>query len=110
MKPDSQTAVKTTPSIKRSYRRRSTRQLEIDIEKYQALLDDPRLDAGQKEDFLASLWSIIVAFIDLGYRVHPVQQAVDDFPIGEDMNREIIRTVEEFWREAASQFERFYYD
>lgn len=101
MKPESQTAVKTIPSLKRGYRRRSPRQLEIDIERYQALLNDPSLDAGQREDFLASLWSIIVAFIDLGYRVHPVQQAVDDFPIGEDMNRAIIRRVEEFWRDAA---------
>lgn len=101
MKPHNQTAVKTIPSIERGYRRRSTRQLEIEIEKYQALLDDPNLDACQREDFLASLWSIIVAFIDFGYRVHPVQRVVPEFPVGEELDREIIRTVEEFWRDAA---------
>ena len=44
---------------------------------------------------------MIVAFTDIGYSVHPVQRASPDLPIGEDLNREIIRTVEEFWRDAA---------
>ena len=96
-----QPAVRTAASVKRRHRHRPVRQLEVDIEKYQLLLDDPSLDAEQRADFLAALWSVIVAFIDLGYRVHPVQQAVDDFPIGEDMNRAIIRAVEAHWREAA---------
>lgn len=49
--------------------------LEIDIEKYQAYLDGSDLTPAQKEDFLRALWSVVVAFVDLGFGVHPAQQA-----------------------------------
>lgn len=49
--------------------------LEIDIDKYQAYLDGSDLTPAQKEDFLRALWSVVVAFVDLGFGVHPVQQA-----------------------------------
>lgn len=51
------------------------RSLEIDVEKYQAYLDDSGLTRAQKDEFLRALWSIITAFVDLGFGVHPVQQA-----------------------------------
>ena len=49
--------------------------LEIDIDKYQSYLDGSDLTPAQKEDFLRALWSVVVAFVDLGFGVHPVQQA-----------------------------------
>lgn len=49
--------------------------LAIDIDKYQAYLDGSDLTPAQKEDFLRALWSIVVAFVDLGFGVHPVQLA-----------------------------------
>lgn len=49
--------------------------LAIDLDKYQAYLDGSGLTPAQKEDFLRALWSIMVAFVDLGFGVHPVQQA-----------------------------------
>lgn len=49
--------------------------LTIDIDKYQAYLDGADLTLAQKEEFLRALWSIIVALVDLGFGVHPVQQA-----------------------------------
>ena len=76
-------------------------QIEVDIADYQALLDDLSLDAKQRAEFLAALWSVIVAFVDLGYRVYPVQQAIDDFPVLEDMNRSVLHAIEAHWREAA---------
>jgi hypothetical protein len=97
----SQTTVKTNPSIERAYQRVPTGQLEVNIEEYEALLLDPRLDAEQRAAFLAALWSVIVTFIDLGYRVHPVEQAIDDLHIGEDVNRAIIRAIDSHWHEAA---------
>jgi hypothetical protein len=48
--------------------------LEIDTAKYQAYLDDPSLTDAQKEEIMQALWSIIVAFVDLGFGVHPVQE------------------------------------
>ncbi|WP_423207506.1 hypothetical protein E2974_07835 [Paracoccus yeei] len=49
--------------------------LEIDIDKYQAYLDGSDVIPAQKEDFLHALWSIMTAFVDLGFGVDPVQQA-----------------------------------
>lgn len=46
----------------------------VDIEKYQALIDDPALTQEQKEEFLQALWSIVVTFVELGFGVHPLQE------------------------------------
>ena len=46
----------------------------VDINKYQAWLDDPDLTPEQKEDFLRSLWSVIMTFVELGFGVHPLQE------------------------------------
>ncbi|MEM6890132.1 MAG: hypothetical protein AAF636_18655 [Pseudomonadota bacterium] len=51
------------------------RRVEIDVEKYQAYLDDPSLGDAQREELLRALWSIISAFVELGFGVHPTQQA-----------------------------------
>lgn len=92
--------VEPEQSETRRSRRRSTIDLEIGIERYQTLLEEPGLSAEQREEFLAALWSVIAAFIDLGYRVHPVHKATD-FRFGEDLDQAIISAVEKDWREAA---------
>ena len=48
--------------------------LTIDVERYQAYLDDTDLTAAQKEEFLQSMWQIIVGFVELGFGVHPLQE------------------------------------
>ncbi|MEM9963402.1 MAG: hypothetical protein AAF882_20530 [Pseudomonadota bacterium] len=53
----------------------SPRILEVDVERYQHLLDDPALTDAQKREIIEALWSIIVSFVDLGFGVHPAQQA-----------------------------------
>ena len=49
--------------------------LEIDLDHYQSYLDDPDLTANQKAEIVRSLWTIITAFVELGFGVHPAQQA-----------------------------------
>lgn len=49
--------------------------LEIDLDHYQRYLDDPALAPKQKEEIASALWTIITAFVELGFGVHPVQQA-----------------------------------
>jgi len=49
--------------------------VEIDVERYQAYLDDPALTPDQKAKFIGALWTIISAFVELGFGVHPVQLA-----------------------------------
>ena len=51
----------------------------VDVEKYQALLDEPSLTDEQKENIISSLWLIVTSLIDLGFGVHPMQQAQDDW-------------------------------
>lgn len=49
--------------------------IAFDVERYQHFLDDQGLSADQKRAMLEALWSIIVGFVDLGFGIHPVQQA-----------------------------------
>lgn len=49
--------------------------LEIDLDHYQSYLDDPALTPDQKAEIVTALWSIITAFVELGFGVHPAQQA-----------------------------------
>lgn len=46
---------------------------EFDVERYSALLEGSDLTEAQKGQFLEALWSVIVAFVDLGFGVHPSQ-------------------------------------
>lgn len=49
--------------------------LAIDWELYGKYLEESDLSDTEKRAFLESLWSIVVSFVDLGFGVHPVQQA-----------------------------------
>ena len=49
--------------------------IALDVAKYEHLLEDTELSEAQKQEFLEALWEIVVAFVDLGFGVHPVQQA-----------------------------------
>ena len=51
------------------------KKLEVDVDLYQEMLDDPTLTDAHKEQIIVALWEIIIAFVDLGFGVHPVQQA-----------------------------------
>ena len=46
----------------------------VDVERYQAYLDESGLSDAEKEAFLEALWKVIVAFVDLGFGVHPMQE------------------------------------
>ncbi len=49
--------------------------MEVDLERYQAFLDDPSLSRDRKFEIITAFWSVITAFVELGFGVHPVQQA-----------------------------------
>ena len=52
--------------------------LTIDYALYEQYLDDSDLSEAQKREFIETLWNIIVSFVDLGFGVHPLQQAATD--------------------------------
>ena len=76
---------KTTGKTKKDYttRREQTHTettdnrpvLTIDYEKYAHFLEDSDLTEEQKQEFLQTLWNIVVEFVSLGWGVHPLQQA-----------------------------------
>ncbi|MEM6656684.1 MAG: hypothetical protein AAF625_01245 [Pseudomonadota bacterium] len=47
--------------------------LEVDVDRYQSFLDSSGVSDEHKAEFLKALWTVIVAFVDLGYGIHPVQ-------------------------------------
>lgn len=49
--------------------------ITVDYEAYAHLLDDADLSEDDKRELLQALWSIICSFVQLGYGVHPAQQA-----------------------------------
>lgn len=59
--------------------------LTIDYALYEKHLDACDLTEEQKQEFLDTLWSVIVGFVDLGYGVHPLQQVMTDV-CGQDVD------------------------
>ncbi|MEO0384155.1 MAG: hypothetical protein AAF234_11455 [Pseudomonadota bacterium] len=55
--------------------------LEIDYDLYMKMLEDSEWNDDQKREFIETMWSIIVSFVDLGFGNHPVQQANGDVDI-----------------------------
>lgn len=51
--------------------------LGIDWDYYMRLLEESDAPDEQKRELIETLWHIVVAFVDLGFGVHPCQQAGD---------------------------------
>ena len=49
--------------------------ITVDYEKYAHFLESCDASEEQKREFIEMLWRIIVGFVDLGFGVHPAQQA-----------------------------------
>lgn len=63
--------------VKDIFNRPARNVVTLDLEKYKHLLNDPALSEVQKEEFLQALWSIVVAFVELGFGVHPLQEVYE---------------------------------
>ena len=57
----------------RNHHELNRKRLEVDVERYQGYLDNSGISDEQKAEVLKALWTVIVAFVDLGYGVHPAQ-------------------------------------
>jgi len=65
--------------------------LSIDVARYQEYLDGSDLTPEQKEEFLQAVWSIVVTFVELGYGVHPLQEACGKDSDGHDQGPQTAR-------------------
>lgn len=49
--------------------------LRIDWDLYGAYLENSDLTEAEQREFIQTLWTIVVSFVDLGLGIHPLQQA-----------------------------------
>ena len=52
--------------------------LTIDWDLYGQFLDGSDLSDAEKREFIETLWFVAVSFVDLGFGIHPLQQATED--------------------------------
>jgi hypothetical protein len=52
--------------------------LSLDYELYETYLENADLTEEQKREFIETLWSIVVSFVDLGFGIHPLQQVLPE--------------------------------
>ena len=69
-------------------KRGHTPTLLVDYAKYEKMLEESDLSENQKQEFLETLWSVVVSFVDLGFGVHPLQQCQEDNE-GEDCEQHL---------------------
>ncbi|MEM6385291.1 MAG: hypothetical protein AAF718_03545 [Pseudomonadota bacterium] len=67
------------PNIKQDHRRAAQgalgRIVDMDIERYLPLLDDPELTEAQKRQVIESMAAIMITFVELSFGTHPASQA-----------------------------------
>lgn len=51
--------------------------LEIDYKKFEKELENSNYTDDQKREYLQILWSFVVDCVDMGFSIHPVQQACE---------------------------------
>ena len=51
------------------------KRLQVDVERYQSYLDDPEMTDAERRQVIEALWIIVSSFVELGFQVHPTQQA-----------------------------------
>lgn len=75
--------------------------MAVSVERYRTALDGFSIAPEQKDAFINSLWSVLVAFVDIGFKVHPVQQAQADPTDLVSLERDVIRVVKIHFGKAA---------
>lgn len=58
--------------------RNSQKSVGFDPSLYIHFLKDSSLSEAQKTELLHDLWKILSGFVQLGFGIHPIQQAMDD--------------------------------
>lgn len=51
--------------------------LKFDPSPYLRYLDDSSYTEVQKQELLQAIWAVMVSFIDMGFEISPIQQAMD---------------------------------
>lgn len=60
--------------LKVNFEASAKRMIKVDLERYQAYLDETNMTDAQKEEFLQAMWLVMISFVELGFEMHPVQE------------------------------------
>jgi len=69
--------IKISNNAKQEYKNKPWPLLTIDYALYEKVLEDSNASDEEKREFIETLWNVIVNFIDLGFEIHPLQQACE---------------------------------
>lgn len=76
--PDPKQALETA-AMKKLARSSTERPIvEFDYTRYAEMLGDTELADDDKRALIEALWSVITGFVEMGFGVHPVQQAMEE--------------------------------
>ena len=53
--------------------------IQFDAQEFAHFLEESDLTHEQKLEYIRTVWSIVLQFIDLGFGIHPLQQACGSF-------------------------------
>lgn len=62
--------------------------LFLDVERYRSFLENGEISEEQQQEFLESIWDVVVSFVSLGFSIHPLQQAIAENRIDDDASAE----------------------
>lgn len=65
----------TCPPTKTDAKASPPPSLSIDWDAYLPFFEDEDVSEEDKRQMIEALWSIMVGFVDLGFGIHPIQQA-----------------------------------
>jgi len=70
-----QREIKYSEAISAQFKASARPTLTIDVARYEKFLEGSGMSEEARQEFLESMWNVIVAFVELGYGVHPLQEA-----------------------------------
>lgn len=53
--------------------------IQFDAQEFAHFLDESDLTHEQKLEYIQTIWGIVLQFIDMGFGIHPIQQACGQF-------------------------------
>jgi len=70
-----QREIKYSEAISAQFKASARPNLTIDVARYEKFLEESGMSAEAKQVYLENMWNVILAFVELGYGVHPLQEA-----------------------------------
>ena len=78
--------------------------LTVDWRAYTHFLEESDLTETEKQEFIETIWSIVVGFIDLGFKVEsPVSSCGKDAEANVTAEREMVTSLMDEWKKVSGK-------